>query len=213
MKALIVAGGEPPSPELLRERAAGSDLLIAADLGLEAFLGAGLLPDLAVGDFDSAAAGVREAAAEQNVELLIAPRHKNETDLELAAREAYRRGAREVCILGAIGGRVDHLLGNLSVLRWLLAHGAQSCMEDDQQTVAVAAGDFLLSGEPGETVSIVPAGARVTVSASGLGYPLHTLVLTADSARGVSNVLLDGQAVLKTDAPVFVIRNKHQNGK
>lgn len=205
MKAVITAGGAPPPPDLLRARCAHSDLVIAADRGVEVLLAAGLTPDLLIGDLDSAAP---QSVALCCAETQRAPREKNETDLELAARTALSYGARDICILGATGGRVDHLLGNLAVLLWLHGQGAKAVIEDAQQTIRVVCGSARLVGEPGQTVSIVPAGQPATVTASGMRYPLDRLTLRPDQARGVSNVLLGQQAQIETDAPVFVISNK-----
>ena len=66
MRALIVLGGDLPSPMLLKRCASCAELTIAADRGLEAFEAAGVLPDLLLGDMDSVSAGTlarREGSA------------------------------------------------------------------------------------------------------------------------------------------------------
>ena len=41
---------------------------------------------------------------------------KDDTDTEYAIREAIRRGAMEIVVIGATGTRIDHVLGNISLL-------------------------------------------------------------------------------------------------
>lgn len=209
MRALLVAGGDPPPAELLAERFRDSDLVIAVDRGLEALLAGGLMPQVLVGDLDSLDPQLVDAAAQASVEVRQSPREKNETDLELAVRAALAEGADRIHILGATGGRTDHLLGNISVLRWLHGKGVQAEMEDGSQTISVENGSCSFSGTVGETVSILPAGSRSVVSARGLHYPLDKLELTADTARGISNVLSCPEVELEIDGPVFLIRTKN----
>ena len=53
MRALIVLGGDAPTPALLSRCMRKAELVIAADSGLSAFDRAGLEPDWLVGDMDS----------------------------------------------------------------------------------------------------------------------------------------------------------------
>lgn len=204
MNVLIVAGGDAPSAELLRRKCSGAGSVIAADRGIEYLTAAGIEPDFLVGDLDSAAAASVAAAVRTDVRR--APREKNETDLELAARLAVRQGAAEVTILGATGGRVDHLLGNLNVLLWLAGQGVPAEIEDDDQSILAVVDKLCLHCAPGETISILPAAGDAVVTAHGLYYPLEKLTLSAGSARGVSNVAAAEEVCIETDAPVYVIR-------
>ena len=58
--------------------------------------------DLWVGDFDSSDGLILDAPRERH------PAAKDSTDFELAVRVARQRGASELVILGAFGGRFDH---------------------------------------------------------------------------------------------------------
>ncbi|MBD5560832.1 MAG: thiamine diphosphokinase [Clostridia bacterium] len=207
MKALIVAGGAPPRPELLSRICEDCELCVAADRGAEAFLAAGLVPDLLIGDLDSAAERTADQIRALGAEVVKVPREKDETDLELAARTVFERGAEDVVILGATGGRVDHLLGNLAVLRWFRSRGVSAEIQDSMQSVRIVDGCGSFPAAPGETVSILPAGEAATVSASGLRYPLRELKLHSDTARGVSNVTTGDVFTLETRGPVFLVRS------
>ena len=71
-----------------------------------------------VGDQDSVACrDARSGARRQRRNVLDFPTAKDATDGELALREAVRRGATSITIVGALGGpRMDHLLANVALL-------------------------------------------------------------------------------------------------
>ena len=55
MRVLILANGDPPSPDLLRRLAAGHDLFLAVDGAVRFAAQAGVTPHMISGDFDSVA--------------------------------------------------------------------------------------------------------------------------------------------------------------
>lgn len=205
MKALIVSAGDPPSAALMKARAGECDLLIAADGGLDCFEQTGISPHLIIGDMDSAAGALVRKYAESGAELVTAEAEKDDTDSFLALEEAISRGANEIVWLGATGGRVDHLLSNLMLLKWAAKRGASLTIEDDTQLITLGTGSFTIYGSAGDTVSLIPVDESATVTAGGLYYPLERLVLTNSRPRGVSNVLLGESADIETDAPLFVL--------
>lgn len=108
MKALIVTGGDCPSSEFLLVLAARTDLVIAADSGLDACLAASLRPDFVVGDFDSVHSGSLNLVPPDRV--LRYPEDKDYTDTELAINVAREHGGRDIVLAGGGAGRLDHLL-------------------------------------------------------------------------------------------------------
>lgn len=208
MKALIVAGGCPPGAELLHQCVRQADLLVAADRGVEVCLEEELIPDILIGDLDSAPPAVLTEARMRIGEILKAPCEKNETDLELAAAVCVQRGADDICILGASGGRTDHLLGNLHVLLHLHFSGIKAKLEDENEIIRIIDGTARFTGIPGQTLSLIPAGKAARVSAQGLYYPLDELLLTWDDARGISNRITDENVCITTTGPLYLIRRK-----
>ena len=112
--ALLITGGPAPRNVGVLPKA---DLVIAADEGFDNARSLGIHVDLLVGDLDSASPG----AADQAPAVERHPVDKDETDLELALAAALNAGMTSVTVVGTIGGRVDHALGNLLVVaadRW-----------------------------------------------------------------------------------------------
>src|SRR4051812_23931915 len=113
MRALVIAGGDAPAP--IDAGLAAAPLVIAADSGVGHALALGLTVDLVIGDLDSAAPDDVERAIAAGARVDRHPADKDATDLELALDAARELGATEITVLGAGGGRLDHLLANLLV--------------------------------------------------------------------------------------------------
>ena len=96
-------------------------LVIAADGGLAEAIRLDRRVDVLVGDLDSARP---EDVARVTADGGAVERHdplKDATDLELALDRAEREGAGRIVVAGGDGGRLDHLLGNLTLIaapRW-----------------------------------------------------------------------------------------------
>ena len=75
----------------------------------------GIMPQFAVGDFDSITKEEKDYLAEK---LAINPYHseKDDTDLALGIDQAIHSGYSEICVYGATGGRLDHFMGALQIL-------------------------------------------------------------------------------------------------
>ncbi|MDU5334218.1 thiamine diphosphokinase [Enterococcus sp.] len=111
MKILLVAGGDPNHwPAFSND----FDKVIGIDRGNLFLLRQGIVPDLAIGDFDSLNEAEKEEVFSQVVEVQTSPAEKDDTDTQLALTTAFERYPNaEVTLIGATGGRLDHLLANL----------------------------------------------------------------------------------------------------
>ena len=184
---VVVSGGDPPAPDAALAVPRGAPV-IAADKGLEHAVAHGLLVTVAVGDFDSATAEAVAAAAAAGVRIERHPPDKDATDLELALDVAATLGPRRILVIGAVGGRLDHLLATAL----LLAAERFASWEIDAllgpARLHVIRGERELEGEPGELVTLLAVnGPAEGVRTEGLVYPLEGETLDAGSTRGVSN--------------------------
>src|SRR6266849_5325796 len=84
LRAVIVTGGVVGDDAFVRGHTAGVDLLIAADAGALVLERLGIVPDLAVGDFDTAGPEVVARLAAQNIPTETHPAAKDYTDTHLA---------------------------------------------------------------------------------------------------------------------------------
>ncbi len=202
MDALILADGEAPDRVALDRAWPGWDsmvgLVIAADGGARHAATLGLTLDAWVGDGDSLDADGMAALRASGVPMLLARPDKDESDTELAVREAIARGADGVVIVGALGGnRIDHALANIGLLAMTeLLDRAASLLDARSRITLVRAPTSdgapvrrPLPGRVGDLVSLLPLGEGVAgITTAGLTYPLSDEPLPAGPARGLSNV-------------------------
>jgi thiamine pyrophosphokinase len=177
MRVLILANGEPPSQALLARLAAEHNLFIAVDGAALKSVRLGVLPNIVSGDFDSLDLDAARAAL-PDAEFLPTP-DQNHTDLEKAFQIARERGASEITIAGAAGGRIDHTLGNFSrLLRWReeLPDFPVVIVEDGSEVRAMA-GEMTLNAELGDVISLLSYDGKARVSLSGVRWPLEDHLL------------------------------------
>jgi thiamine pyrophosphokinase len=203
MRALVIAGGDAPLP--IEADLAAAPLVIAADSGVAHALALGLRIDLVIGDLDSAEPAHVEQAEAGGARVDRHPVDKDATDLELALDAARALGAGEVTVLGAGGGRLDHLLANLL----LLTHGSYAdlvidALVDDTRVTVVRA-ERRLVGPIGSTVTLLPIGGTASgVTTTGLRWTLTDADLVAATTRGVSNEIVASPATVRVRTGVLL---------
>ena len=115
---MIVSGGELEKEFVLSVlKESDVNCIIAVDRGMEFLYENKIDPSYIVGDFDS----VKEEVAryyrdETTVPIRQYDPEKDASDTEIAVRFAVTLGCQELLILGATGGRIDHLWANIQTL-------------------------------------------------------------------------------------------------
>ncbi len=199
-RILIFTGGSLDLPYLggfLRE--ISYERLICADRGLLGARALGLRPDLVLGDFDSLPAADREwlfqnaDAGENSILVRTYPVKKDETDTELALREALQESPGEIWVFGALGSRLDHVLGNLQ----LLFQAEETCTDviyfDPFNKIYLVKDHHEIQREKqyGSYVSLIPLFGAATVSLTGFLYPLQAHCLEQGNSLGISNQITE----------------------
>ena len=185
-----IVGAMSLTPDL-RPYPVQGDYVIAADRGFDSLMAYGVKPDLAVGDFDS----LGHRPSHPNVIQL--PAEKDDTDMVYAIRKGLELGYRRFILLGGVGGRLEHTLGNLQLLDWLTRHRAQGFLAGEKTVATCIRDGMSLTFPPsmsGYLSVFCNSGTAKGVDLSGLKYPLTGYTLTGDFPLGVSNQFLDGPA-------------------
>ncbi|WP_407307576.1 thiamine diphosphokinase [Desulfosporosinus sp. SB140] len=96
------------------------DYLICADGGANHAISLGFMPARLIGDLDSILPEYLAQCEQSGCLIERYPREKDETDLELALLEAKKKaslvGERDIWLYGGTGKRIDHFMGNLSLM-------------------------------------------------------------------------------------------------
>ncbi len=182
---VVVAGGDPPTSEEIA-RLPINPIVVAADHGLDHALAAGLTVAVAVGDMDSVSPEALTKAEQSGTRIERHPPDKDQTDLELALELATRL-ADQIIVIGAGGGRLDHLIGNLNVLASPAWAGVDIEAWLNNAQAVVVHGQRTLEVDVGGTVSLFALGGPARISTTGLAWPLNNEVLDPLTGRGVSN--------------------------
>lgn len=177
----------------LRERPLPGDLVIAADAGYRLCRSLGVVPDLALGDFDSMPEPV-------GVPVRRVPVEKDDTDTMLALKTGLEQECGEFYLYGFTGGkRLDHTLANLQSLLYLRRRRVRGWLYGD---------DFVWTAIENESLTIHKEVEWGLFSAFCLGdkaegidevgfqYPLRDATLTSEFPLGVSNHILEPKAAV-----------------
>ena len=185
MNAWIFTGGRIAT-EHITDRPDKDDLCIAADSGLSNAHALGVKVAAVVGDYDSLG---HRPEVEKGVEVVTVPTEKDVTDTQLAVEYALRHGARSLCIVGGLGGRLDHTLSNLAILEDTLARGVRTVITDGQNRVRLLHNDSTILARSGyRYISLLALDDKVRgVEIDGVKYPLKKATLHRAFQYAVSN--------------------------
>ncbi len=210
-RIVIFANGLLADPERVRAMIGPSDEIVCADGGTRHARSLGLRPDMVVGDLDSISAADRESILSARVEIVPHPRDKDETDLELALDEALKKPSSGILIVGALGKRLDHTLGNIGMLADPALAGRDVRLDDGLEEVLICRGQAQVEGERDDLLSLLPWGGPVTgIRTEGLKWPLHGETLFPEKTRGVSNEMLGETATVHVTTGLLLIIHRRQ---
>jgi thiamine pyrophosphokinase len=205
-RIVIFANGNLPSLEATRALLRPDDTLIAADGGALHLLGMGLLPHLLVGDLDSLDAASLARLEAAGVEIRRYPTDKDETDLELALRCALEGQPDSILVVGALGGRLDQTLANLSLLTGPAFEGLDLRLDDGAEEAFFCRKQAEIQGRSGQVVSLIPWGGPAQgVVTQGLRWKLSGETLYPHQSRGVSNVMTGETASVEIRSGLLLI--------
>ena len=199
---MIVSGGNIHKDfalDFLKKNKTENTCLIAADRGVEFFMGTDLEPDVAVGDFDSLSAeGAKYMETLKHTEIRRLKPEKDDSDTQSAANYAIEQGTERIMILGATGNRIDHLMANFGLLMLGKIKQVQIVLVDAYNYMSLIESGMILKKEEqfGKYVSFFPIEGEVTgLTLKGFKYPLNSYTLKVeDSGLTVSNEISDPEA-------------------
>ncbi len=209
-KIVIVTGGELDE-ELTLEFLGyeQNNYVIGVDRGVEFLYKNQIMPSYIVGDFDSANPEIADYYRNQtHVPIREFNPVKDASDTEIAIRLAMTLGATEIVILGATGGRIDHLWANVQSLTIPFKAGISAKIIDKQNRISLIGGETILRKEEayGPYFSIFPLGKEVYgLSIQGAKYPLRNHTLTPYDSLCVSNEIEAEEVVIDFFSGIVIL--------
>ena len=190
---MIIGGADIGRYDRIHSYLREDDFYICCDSGLKHCEKLGINPNLIVGDFDS------YKNPHMDVETIILPCEKDDTDTVFAVKEALSRGFQDFLLVGVIGGRLDHTLGNVSLLLMLDAQGKEAMALDDFSEMQI------VSDQPVQIEDCYAYFSLLNISGTAQGitiknakYPLAEAEISCEYQYGISNEVLPGKVAVVT---------------
>ena len=186
-RCVIVGGAEINNYEYIRSCLRKDDFTVFCDSGLKHLEALQVTPGLIVGDFDS------HENPHLDVETVVLPCEKDDTDTVYAVKEAIKRGYEDFLLIGVIGARLDHTLGNVSILLYLDSLGMRGIIFDDYSEMEIVSSSPVSIDDSFAYFSLLNiSGTAKGVTVENAKYPLQNAQITCEYQYGVSNEVLPG---------------------
>lgn len=176
--------------------------VIACDAGYIHAQRADVVPDVIVGDFDSYIGDISDG-----IEVVRTVPEKDETDTMMALKLALERGYKKIMMVGALGGRIDHMLANISLTAFAAEKGADlQIVDSHHQIFAVRNAKKRVPRSEWRNLSVFAFDTKCEgVNLKGVKYPLKEAVLSNTFALGVSNEFAAPTAEIQVKSGTLIV--------
>lgn len=187
-RCVIVGGADINNYGFIREKLCADDYVVFCDSGLKHLEYLHAKPSLIVGDFDS------HDNPRLHIETIVLPREKDDTDTVYAVKEAIKRGFDDFLLIGVVGARLDHTLGNVSILLYLDSLGKKGCIIDDYSEMEIVSERPVSICDEYSFFSLLNiTGCAKGITINGAKYPLADAEISCEYQYGISNEVLPGE--------------------
>ena len=187
-RCVIVGGADINNYDYIRSRLCADDYIVFCDSGLKHLEALQVKPSLIVGDFDS------HDNPHLDVETIVLPCEKDDTDTVFAVKEAISRGFDDFLLIGVVGARLDHTLGNVSILLYLDSVGKKGIIIDDYSEMEIVSNEPAYIEESYAFFSLINiTGTAKGITIENAKYLLNNAEITCEYQYGVSNEVLPGK--------------------
>lgn len=192
-RCVIVGGAEINNYEYIKSCLHNDDFIVFCDSGLKHLEALQVKSGLIVGDFDS------HDNPHLDVETIVLPCEKDDTDTVFAVKEAIKRGYNEFLLIGVIGARLDHTLGNISILLYLDSLGKKGTIIDDYSEMEIVSSEPVYIDDSFAYFSLLNiSGIAKGITIENAKYPLNNAEITCEYQYGVSNEVTPGMTAKVT---------------
>ena len=187
-KCVIVGGADIEKYDIIKSYFCKDDFFVYCDSGLKHREKLGASPDLIVGDFDSF------ENPHSETETIVLPCVKDDTDTVFAVKEMMKRGYDEFLLIGVIGARLDHTLGNVYILTMLEKAGKRGIIVDDYSEMEMITDKTAYIEDKYSFFSLLNINGKAEgVTIENAKYNLSGAVISDEYQYGVSNEVEKGK--------------------
>lgn len=160
-----------------------NEILIGVDSGCEELIKHQMTFDYAIGDFDSIHHEYLTSLNKYANQIISLPKMKDMTDLAFTLDYIYNNLTYdEVFVYGGIGGRIDHLLANLNLMKRFNL----SFMDNYHHIYTLKKGRYTMTNHH-KYISFFALEDVYDLTLRGFKYELDQYLLTTSDSIGVSN--------------------------
>ena len=190
-RCVIVGGADINNYGFIRDKLCADDYVVFCDSGLKHLEQLQVKPNLIVGDFDS------HENPHLDVETIVLPCEKDDTDTVFAVKEAIKRGFVDFLLIGVVGARLDHTLGNVSILLYLDSLGKKGTIIDDYSEMEIVSDKPASITDDYSFFSLLNiTGCAKEITITGAKYPLDGAEISCEYQYGISNEVLPGKTAV-----------------
>ena len=213
MRVCIILNGEIKNYDYIKNiiNKNNYDYIVCADGGANHSYNMGIIPNYIIGDLDSIYSEIIEFYKLKDVKFEKFPSKKDETDTEICVYLASKLNAKEIDFIGALGGRLDHMIANINLLYYVRNKGIYTKIISEYEDIHIAINEEItINGNIGDTISVIPLnGDAKGVTLENLEYPLNNYDMKFYLPLGISNVMLDEKCSVKVEqGSLIIIKNK-----
>lgn len=214
--AVIMAGGSFNDKDKVRFGKGISQLrdplFIAADKGISYMNDLGISPDFWIGDFDSADDSTTEEdiakVKSQGGQIIKLNPVKDDTDTEAALDLAMKNSKGSIYIFAGLGGRTDHALSNIHILKKALDCGRKAILLSYRERIRLTDDRLVIkkSEQYGNYVSVFPFSTEASgVDIEGMKYSLSDATFSYGTSLGQSNEIVDEEGIITVKDGILLV--------
>ncbi len=205
-KAIIIANGYLPKKRLiLRLKKLGFEDIFCADGGANNLYKLKINPLYIIGDLDSIKPEVLEFYKFASVNI-IRDSNQDNTDIEKVLDFMILNNYTEAVIFGATGDRLDHTIGNISILL-KYSNKIKLFLLHYYSLLTVCNKEVSLIAELNETISFYGVSSASFFSTKGLMYNLDNELLFLGFRESTSNVAVEKDVFIGCSDKFILIRD------
>lgn len=205
-KAIIIANGYLPKKRLiLKLKKLGFEDIFCADGGANNLNKLKINPLYIIGDLDSIKPEVLNFYSLSKVNI-IKDYNQDNTDIEKVLDFLIQNNYSEAVIFGATGDRLDHTIGNISIIlkyynkiKLFLLHY--------NSLLTVCNKNVIFNAELNETISFYGVSSKSVFTTKGLMYNLNNELLFLGYRESTSNVAINNTVTINCSDKFILIRD------
>jgi thiamine pyrophosphokinase len=207
MNTVIFLNGEFPSVKIVNSYLKKTDYIIAADGGCNYLKSENILPDIVIGDLDSAKKSSLKFFEKKNIRILKIEDQET-TDFEKCLIYCREKKLNLIKVFGAMSMRADHTMNNFSVMK-------RYCKKLDIKLVTEEFEIFFINKnfnfkyKKGGIISFLPLPSAKGITTTGLKYSLKNESLEFGRREGTLNNAISDNVSISFKNGSLLLFKKH----